>query len=316
LRDITPREARHLAETMLGCKVHRLEPFLPQAGGNDSHAFRLWVGPEAMLLKIMKQPNTPVGMYFHGRLEEAGIPVPRLHAFSPNAGPEGRACVIWEWIEGLPVHWPKRAPCPFDEGEFGALLRCIHELRFDGPFGFLGDDLSDRSFSWSPHLRAASDTWKGFFDFTSASRWLAAKRYLDMHEAEVFISLPDRLSDPLSEAKCRLLHTDLKTNLILDPRSRRIRAVLDYTDCCAGDPRWELALVDYWFAERIVHYLPFDMARFREAYGTDHNPKDDLGRFYLAAILALDELAGAGTDSLKGKWALATLKSVIDSFDT
>ena len=57
------------------------------------------------------------------------------------------------------------------------------------------------------------------------------------------------------------------------------------------------------------------MPRCRAAYGATHNPKDDLGRFYLAAILAFDELASAAPDSPKGRWALNTLKSVIDGFD-
>ena len=103
-----------------------------------------------MLLKVMKRPKTPVGVYMHRRLAEAGIPVPKLYAFSPEAGPEGRGCAIWEWIDGVAVDWPVGAPCPFDEGEVGTLLRRIHELSFDGSFGFLGDDLADRSFSRSP----------------------------------------------------------------------------------------------------------------------------------------------------------------------
>jgi aminoglycoside phosphotransferase (APT) family kinase protein len=315
LKTPTSAEARRVAEGLLGRKVDRLEQFFPQTGGFDSHGFRLWAGDDAMLLKIMRRAGVPVGVYFHGRLREAGIPVPELRAFGADAGPEGQACAVWEWVEGLPVNWPKREPCPFDEGEFGELLRRIHELRFEGPFGFLGDDIAARSYSWSPYLRVTSDTWAGFFDFESAARWLRENEYLSAREAEVFASLPDRLAGPLSQAENRLLHTDLRTNLILDPDTRRIRAVVDYTESCAGDPRWELAYVDYRYTDRLAHYLPFDMARFRAAYGTDHNPRDELGRFYLAAILAFDEVPNADPASVKGRWAVSTLRSVVDSFD-
>ena len=102
-----------------------------------------------------------------------------------------------------------------------------------------------------------SDTWQGFFDFAAAGRRLLADGHLGPGEAEMLASLPRRVSGPLAQARCRLLHTDLRNNLILHPCSRRIRAVLDYTESCAGDPRWELAYFDYWFVERTVHYLPF-----------------------------------------------------------
>lgn len=310
----TIEQARCLAEKLLGRRADRLEPFRPADGGYDSHTFRLWAGGDAMLLKIMKRSGDPVGVYFHSRLRKAGIPVPELIAFDGQAGPEGQACVVWEWIAGRPVHWPKREPCPFDEAEFGRLMRRIHDLRFDGPFGLLGDDISARTFSWSLHIRPVAQTWAGLFDCPGAADRLLAKGYLDQHEAEILSSLPEHLSGELAAAECRLLHTDLRNNLILDPRTGRIRAVLDYTESCAGDPRWELAIIDFWFTDRLVHYLPFDMARFRAAYGTDHNPRDALGRFYLAALLAFDEMPNWDPTSLSARWGIATLKSIVDTF--
>ena len=310
----TLEEALSTAEKLLSRCPDRIERFYPSRGGSDSYTFRLWLASDPMLLKIMKRPGDPVGVYFHSRLRNAGLPVPELIAFSGTGGPFGQACAVWEWVEGQPVNWRKREPCPFDEAEFGELLRRIHELTFDGPFGFLGDDLSHRSFSWSPDIRPACQKWSEHFDCRAAAQRLLEKGYLEPGEADMFASLPQRLNHELDAAPCRLLHTDLRNNLMLDPATGHIRAMLDYTESTAGDPRWELALIDFRFADRLVHYLPFDMNRFRAAYGTTHNPRDALGRFYLAAILAFDELPNCHPTSLRGKWQIVMLKSVLDTF--
>ena len=49
-------------------------------------------------------------------------------------------------------------------------------------------------------------------------------------------------------------------------------------------------MIDFRFADRLTHCLPFDMQRFRDVYGATHNPRDAVGRFYLTAMLAFDEL--------------------------
>ena len=88
-----------------------------------------------MLLKVKKDPGSPVGVYFHARLKDAEVPVPELIAFDAAAGAAGEACAVWEWVEGVPAEWQAGDACPYDEAEFGTLLRRIHDLRYDGPFG-------------------------------------------------------------------------------------------------------------------------------------------------------------------------------------
>ncbi|MBM4079110.1 MAG: hypothetical protein FJ278_05365 [Planctomycetes bacterium] len=57
------------------------------------------------------------------------------------------------------------------------------------------------------------------------------------------------------------------------------------------------------------------MTRFRSAYGTDHDPAGRLGRFYLAAILLFEKLLFFDPSSPKGRWAINTVKSILDTFD-
>ena len=291
--------------------------FCPAVGGDDSHSFRLWTGGNGALLKIKKRPGSPIGVYFHSRIKDAGIPVPELIAFGPHAGPGGEACAIWEWVDGEPAEWASDAPCPYDEAAFGEVLRRIHDLRFDGPFGFLGDDPPARSFTSPFALGPVSDSWAGFFHCDRAAKRYFDKGYLNRREADVLSSLPGRLSAELGRAKPCLLHMgDImhNGNMLVDPRSGRILAVVDYVESMAGDARWELAWVDYYFSDLPFGRSCFNMARFRAGYGTDHDPGDALGRFYLAGILLFEKLLFFDPASPRGRWAIDTVRNILDSF--
>jgi len=314
---ITIEQATAIAESLLDHRPTYIERFDPVVGGNDSYSFRILRGGEAMLLKVKKTAASPVGTYFHRRLKQAGVPVPELIAFDPTVGPAGQACAVWEWIDGKPATWAPPEPCPYDEGEFGRLLRRIHDLTFDGRFGLLGDDLSARSFTSHPDLGPTSEVWAGFFHCDRAARRYFDKGYLDRREADLLSSLSGVLADELNSAPPHLLHMgDIMHhgNMILEPDSGRILAVVDYVEATAGDPRWELACVDFYFQ----HYpwpAPFDMQRFRAAYGTDHDPEDRLGRFYLLAVLIVEKLLFFDPASSRGRWAIQTVKNLLKTFE-
>jgi aminoglycoside phosphotransferase (APT) family kinase protein len=269
-----------------------------------------------MLLKVKNQPKTPEGVYFHARLKSAGLPVPDLVAFAPSAGPRGETCTVWEWVEGLPAEWEVGLPCPYDEAELGELLRRIHDLGFDADFGFLGDDLARRTFSL-PDLGPTSTRWAGFFHCDRVARLYLQKGYLNPDEAEILSSLPDRLSDELSHVERRLLHLgDVmhNGNLIVDPGTGRIRAILDYAESTAGDPRWELAWIRYYFADYPFERSTFDLDRFWDGYGAEYGSNDPLGRFYLAAILLFEKLRFYDPESARGRWAIETIKNILRDF--
>lgn len=309
-------QARQVAESMLGRRPDSVESFWPVVGGDDSHSFRLRLGTDEMLLKIKKRPGSPVGVYFHTRLKEAGLPVPELIAFDPRGGPKGEACAVWEWIDGEPAEWGPLESCPYDEAELGGLLRRIHDLEFTGPFGFIGDDLSARAFTPLPDLGPVSEFWPGFFHCDRAARRYFDKGYLDRGEADALESLPDRLGRELTVVGPRLLHmSDIMHNGNLIVRDGRIVAMVDYVESTAGDPRWELAWFDYYFGSLPSGRAPFDMARFRAAYGTNHDPQGSLGRFYLLAILFFEKLLWLDPESAIGRWAIGTAKKMLASFE-
>jgi aminoglycoside phosphotransferase (APT) family kinase protein len=310
----TFEQAMATAERLLGRAPEHIEPFAPRIGGGDSHGFRVWCDRRPMLLKVKKSIGSPIGLRFHRIAREAGVPVPEMIAFSPRAGPLGEACAVWEWVDGVPAEWGPGEPCPYDEAEFGRILRCIHGTPCERPFGVLGDGPLASDWTFTPDLGPTSETWAGLFHCDRAARRYRDKGYLGAREADLLASLPERLSDELNAAEPRLLHMgDImhNGNMLLDRVSGRILAVVDYVESMAGDPRWELAWVDFYFAQYPPARPGFDMARFRAAYGTDHNPDDRLGRFYLLAILVFEKLLFYSPASPRGSWAVSTLKRTI-----
>jgi hypothetical protein len=313
---ITVDQAQSIAAALLRARPSACEPFLPSAGGADSTSFRLRFGGERMLLTVKRRTRSPVGIYFHARLRAAGLPVPELLAFSPDGGPRREACAIWEWIEGLPAEWGPGEACPYDEADFGELLLSIHSLSFDGAYGFLGDDLARRTFSL-PGLGPVSPDWPSFFHCDAlAGRYLEAG-YINMEEARVLASLPDRLVRELGNRPRRLLHMgDVmhNGNMLVDPGSGRIRAILDFSESTAGDPRWELAWVHYYFADLPGERRKFDLDRFWSGYGGVFGSDDVLGCFYLAAVLLFEKLLFYDPASGQGRWAIATVRRILRNF--
>ena len=306
-------QARDIIEHLLGTLPVGIARYRPSVGGDDSYGYRFSAGGERLLLKVKKTPATPVGLYFYQRVKAAGVPVPELVAFAPDAGPQGQACAIWSWIEGRPAAWGPGQPCPYDEAAFGELLRQIHALRFDGQFGLLGDDPAHRTSSSHPDLRATSDSWLGFFDCEAAARRYLDRGYLDCREAVTLASLPERRQGAFPDLGARLLHMgDIMHhgNMLVGPHGE-ILAVVDYVESTAGDPRWELAWVDYYFSIYPFDRRSFDMDRFRAAYGTDHDPDDEVGRFYLLAILLFEKLLFFSPQSARGRWAIHCVKRLL-----
>ncbi len=82
----------------------------------------------------------------------------------------------------------------------------------------------------------------------------------------------------------------------------------------AGDPRWELAWFDYYFAQFPFADASFDLSRLKAAYGADYDSNDALGRFYLAMGLACAKLLWFPPEQPRTQWAVGTLKGVLKEF--
>ena len=266
----------------MGRAPESIEAYRPRSGGGESRCFILHHEGQAFFMKIARRQGAePLGLYFHGRLRDAGLPVPALIA-SGESTIKGQLSTIWEYIEGEQSRWPGRGPCPYDEAECAELLLRIHLLDFDGPFCFLGDEPPDRTFG------PASDTWAAMFPCDRAARSYFDQGLIEKKEADTLASLPSLLGAELSQVKKQLLHMDFffNGNLILDKGTKRIIGIVDYAEAMAGDPLFEVAVFER-------HHLPdkhiFNINRFRDAYGS-YDPDAPLNRFYVLSLLLFERL--------------------------
>jgi hypothetical protein len=306
-------DAVAIVRAMLDTTPRDLVWFRPTVGGDDSYSYRFSVDGVPLLLKVKRKPGSPIGRIFYQRIRDAGVPVPDLVAYAPNAGPAGVACAIWSWVDGLPAEWGAGEPCPYDEAELGEILRRIHDLRYDGAYGLLGDDPENRHFASHFGLGSTCDHWSDFFKCHAVARRYFDKGYLDAREVAVLSMLPRQLDEGLDRAPKALLHMgDImhNGNLIVGPDGH-IAAVIDYVESTIGDPRWELAWFDYYFAQYPFAHALFGMERFRAAYGTNHDPGDELGRFYMIVALLIEKLLIYDPQTPRGAWAIRTVKDVL-----
>jgi aminoglycoside phosphotransferase (APT) family kinase protein len=291
---------------MLGRAPDRVEPFNPPAGGDDSHSFRLWDRGRPLLLKLMIRPGLPLGVYFHSRLREAGVPVPELIAFSADGGPGGAACGLLEWVEGEPAEFDSHERPPYDEAEFGRLLRTIHDLRHEPGFGRLDDAGTTSHARWTDWV-------------SQLVEWGAAaclrRGAIDKELGDRLRRLPQRFADRLAAAPPALLHYgDImhNGNLIVDAERRRILAVVDFSDAIVGDPRLELAWVDLYFGAYGYFGRGFDLRRFREAYGDDGDLYEPARLLYVCLAL-LTMLTYVAPTSERGRHHVALLREAVSA---
>jgi len=197
--------------------------------------------------------------------------------------------------------------------EAGRALATIHELRTFEDFGTLVRDAEGRTGSSAGVIAVedARDQWR------DRLRDILADALDDVDERFAALETPlreyvrERIESLDLEADSVLLHGDYRPgNLLADPETRDLTAVLDWGAAQAGDPRYELA----WAVREFSNREPVDSPvrrRVRDALVSAYESErgdsferdeafDRLQRFYLAvtwiAELGSFELWWAGAD--------------------
>ena len=286
-------DAREIATGLLGEPVDSVSHPEETRFGDASHRFRVRAGGEDLLLKINKRPGQPVGAWYHGKLVEAGIPVPGMPAWSPDAAPGGRACALYEWVEGMPVDFRPEDPPPYDVAQMGAIVRAIHDITHRDGYGHLDDYGSGECATWAEGLLS---TWnigpclqRGAIHHGMATR---------------LRRLPHLFADELDAARTGLLHYEdiMFSGQVMVDDAGSIVAVVDFAGAMAGDPMWELAVFDYYFGEFGYYQTTdrsFDLGRFREAYAIQYDRQAPLQKLYVIGML-LEKLGFVALDSPRG----------------
>ncbi len=276
---LNPVNREYLSQR-LGFDVHTIEPEPIATGGSHSHVFARNTEAGELVLRVCKGWQGWWTGYFPDRVDqhmwvdqawavqrarEAGVPAPEIIS-SDRAD-------RWTLMRRLPgvavdAEYESWQCCPYDEKEFGVILRRLHAITPPG---------------WGPiddGGRALFDSWPSFLVGAARSA-LATARARNAISPTLCAQLEARWLPRLGEVDCggpALLHMESLgfANLLYDPGTRKVTGLLDYEDCIGGDPLLEFLFMRFYFEhddegtyrrdswQRQRHY---DFERFAAGYG-------------------------------------------------
>ena len=226
-------------------------------------------------------------------LADSGVPVPPTVGYEPDPAVTGAPFAVTRFVDGVVVRTAEEARVHLDVAARTAaganlvdVLARLHAVDVDAVG--LGD-LARREDYLARQLR----------------RWHGQVHQDATRDLPVLDDVHDRLAaDPPQQGTATLVHGDYRLdNLILDPATGRIRAVLDWELTTLGDPLADLGLLLVYWAEPGDDVLPlFDApttadgfwtraqvaARYAEVSGRDVSHLDyyvAFGYWKLACIL-------------------------------
>lgn len=169
-------------------------------------------------------------------LQEAGIPTPQLLLFDDTKHFLPGTTTVYEWCEGVAIG---TRPPTFEQfqvlaSDLGAAMARIHALpmgRIDQRFLDPCDDIN-----LADQLRGA-----------------AASKLLDGCHLAWFARWGARLAAQGGQGPTRFLHNDLHGgNIMYDPATGRLTAILDWGDVGYGDPATEFNTLPVWIWEDVL----------------------------------------------------------------
>jgi len=204
------------------------------------------------------------GAYAIRYLAELGQPVPKLLVVENDYAILGAPFAVFHHVAGLHMtdyseHWTS---WPYPEQQWGEFLRACHSIQPERGTGPVDDDGRGWCSSWSDYvrllLRARVAEHAPLLPADFGARW---ERLLE-HYSPLLDARPVRLLHMESNGYC---------NLILDPTTHCIKAVLDFEEVTAGDPLFELAIMAWYLGRHGIadhgSHTCFRWRRFYMGYG-------------------------------------------------
>ena len=239
-----------------------------------------------------REYHSVAGVYAVNRLSALGQPVPELIAVERDTTLFDAPFAVWRRVRGVHMadYSEEWTSWPYPEKQWGEFLRACHSIEPVRGAGPVDDEGIGLCTSWQDYIRRVSKAhiaaYADHLPAIFASDW---ERVLD-HYAPMLDSRPARLLHMESNGYC---------NLILDPDTHTIKAVVDFEEITAGDPLFEIVSMAWHLGKAGIAdhggKTCFSWRRFLRAYG-DLEWKHPLIPVYRAVIL-MEKLWGEDRES-------------------
>jgi aminoglycoside phosphotransferase (APT) family kinase protein len=209
---------------------------LPRAG-MVNHVYRV---DRAFCVRVNRQDVEDDDAYTERAvlpvLAEADIPTPRLVLFDDTKHLLPGTTTVYDWCEGVAI-----GTCPptFEQfkvlaADLGAAMARIHALPMDR--------IEEK------YLDPGDDT-----DLAEQLRMAAESKVLDGCHLAWFARWGARLAERGGKGPTRFLHNDLHGgNIMYDPATGHLTAILDWGDVCYDDPATEFNTLPVWIWEYLL----------------------------------------------------------------
>ena len=232
------------------------------------------------------------GVYAATCLSALGQPVPELVAMERDTALFGAPFAVWKRVRGVHMadyseEWTK---WPYPEEQWGRFLRACHSIEPIRGAGPVDDEGIGLCSSWGEFIRRIS-----------ASHISQYASHLPPSFKADWDCVMERCAPLLDSRSVRLLHLESNgyCNLILDPDTHIIKAVVDFEEVTAGDPLFEIVYMAWHLGKAGIAdhggKTCFSWRRFQRRYG-DIEWKHPLIPTYRAVIL-LEKLWGEDRQS-------------------
>jgi aminoglycoside phosphotransferase (APT) family kinase protein len=261
----------------LGAGLRRLTQRVGGGGGHKSAVYFADTDSGPLVIRAPKRGtgwsaplvgcseyHSLAGLYAIGRLSQLGQPVPDVLALEQDCGVLGAPFAVFRRVPGLHMtdYCEQWTNWPYPEEQWGEFLSACHSVEPIRGAGPVNDGGVGWSSSWSDYisrlLSAYVRQYRGRLPADFGARWGV---------------LLERLGPQLDARPVRLLQLESNgyCNLILDPTTHRINAVLDFEEVTAGDPLFELVVMAWYLGRRGIAdhggRTCFRWGRFYRTYG-------------------------------------------------
>lgn len=235
-------------EKELGLILENIQPLNSEDLGDNSEVYKADYQDKRVVVKLLKDDSQlRMEQAAFNLLGKYNVPVPEVFGVLPSLD-SSKAIIVESEIAGAPISNLEYSSMMYEE--VGRVLKEIHNIHIDG-FGEL--EISDKGLIGID--RSSKENWDRYktdFDLLESSGVINQDIKSKLEKAFELVSTAD-----LPQAS--FLHNDFSPYHVFTD-GKKITGIIDISACYAGDPRVDIAYMQY-------HLTGDELEAFNKGYG-------------------------------------------------